>query len=87
MVIETGGADLAAPGPINAIGEWLLHYKQVKLWQEDLRFILSDMRQNIDPNVTEISDPLYDRVDGEWQQGSPTQSEILNNVCQASWCN
>lgn len=87
VVIETGAVDTSAPGPLNYAGYWTFRGLQKKLWQEYLEFILSDIvkPQHLDPNATEIINPAYP-VYGIWNPASPSQSDILYQVCQASTC-
>lgn len=87
LVIETGAADTNAPGPINYLGYYLTKGKQLKVWQEDLQFILQDLRKSADPNATQAASPSYNHVYGVLNPNSPSLQDILNNVCQASSCN
>jgi len=85
VVIETGAADLPGPGRKNYWGYFFFAPNQIEVWHQYLEFILSDIRQNLDPNVSQGSTFQYNLVQGEW--GYQSQSYILNNVCQSSWCN
>lgn len=78
----------------NAIQAWrgvlraTLRGLQLKLWREYLLSIVVNIQMSgLDPNVAEGSNPTYKHVNGVWNPGSPSQSDILYQVCQASTCN
>jgi len=88
VVVETGAVDTWGPGGTNYLGYWLFRRLQLKLWREYLDFILTDIRKpgHLDPNASEGIKPAY-HPEGEWNPASPSQSDILFQVCQASSCN
>ncbi|MGH9691151.1 MAG: hypothetical protein ACRD4C_08770 [Candidatus Acidiferrales bacterium] len=83
VVAETGAVDTNAPGPLNWAGYWVFHLlgTQTKMWREYLRYIQSQI------GAAQGSNPAYNFVNGEWNPASPSQSDILYNVCQATSCN
>ena len=83
---DRDSTDTNAPGPINYLGYLLMKTKQTRMWRDYLQFILRNLR-NADPNATQGSNPLYNNVNGKWNPASPSLTDILNNVCQASSCN
>ncbi len=86
VVVETGAVDTSGPGGKNYLGYWLSRRLQLKFWREYLEFIPSDMSMSgLDPNVIEVFG-AYPTV-GVWNPVSPSQSDILYQVCQASTCN
>jgi hypothetical protein len=91
LVIETGAADTSGPGPLTYLGYYLFKKRQIKIWQEYLQFILSDIQSNKngtgDPNATQGSTPIYNNVGGGWNPNSPSLTNIMYNVCQAPTCN
>lgn len=56
-------------------------------WEDDLRYILRDVQQNVDSKAVQGTNPQWNVVQGAWDPQSPTQSYILNNVCQSTTCN
>jgi hypothetical protein len=92
LVVETGAVDTyAGPAykhPLNYLGYYLARGDQIRTWQDNLRYILRDLVQSgTDPNAKEGGNPSYNIVNGVWDPPSPTQSYILNNVCQLPSCN
>jgi len=89
LVLETGAVDSPGPGLKNFGGYWAFHYSQKKMWREYLQFVLKDLqtRPGGDPNATQGTNKLYNFVNGEWNPSSPTQSDILYQVCQSLVCN
>jgi len=97
LVVETGAVDTYAGAgniispllhPLNYSGYYIFKYKQLKIWEEDLRYILKDIVQSrTDLNAKQGTNPLYNRVKGDWNPASPSQTEIKYNVCQSTDCN
>jgi hypothetical protein len=91
LVVETGAADLPGPGRLDYWGYLIARNSQIKIWQEYLQYILADIRKNSngqgDPNASQGSNPNYNHVQGEWGPAGPSQNNILQNVCQSTWCN
>jgi hypothetical protein len=99
LVIETGAVDTYNGGgnalsPLlsskNWFGYYFFRYQQMKIWEEDLRYILSDLVQSkTDINAVQGTTPQYNVVQGVWnpQPPLPSQAYILNNVCQSTSCN
>jgi len=98
LVVETGAADVSgsdtgdqSPDAYIDLTYYIFRSKQIKIWQEDLQFILNDLRANKngngDPNATEGSNSAYNNVNGEWNPTSPSLANIMNNVCQQPTCN
>ena len=87
VVIETGAADVPGPTVQDYLGEKVMNYRQRRVWEQDFTFILNNIRANIDPNVTQGLQPQYNHLGGLRNPQSPTQTDILMNVCQSSWCN
>ena len=88
--METGAVDTYAAGPLNWAGYFIDKYFtgfQLKTWEDDLRYILRDVQENVDARAVEGSNPQYNVVKGEWDPQTPSQSYILNNVCQSTSCN
>ena len=96
LVVETGAVDTYAGGghffspaarPLNWAGYYIFRNKQLKIWEEDLRYILRDIQMNLDSKAVQGSNPQYNIVKGIWDPQTPSQSYILNNVCQSTSCN
>lgn len=93
VVVETGAVDTSYGGllhPLNYAGYYLTKGIQLKTWEDDLRYIFNQIKANDDPHAVEGTTPQYNIVKGEWNQavpGSPSQTDILENVCQSSTCN
>lgn len=92
MVVETGAVDTYAgpfrKHPFNYLGYYYLGKSdQLKTWEDDLRYILKAVQTVDDPNATQGGNASYNRVKGVWDPTTPTQADILNNVCQATSCN
>ena len=79
VVIETGAADLPGPGLKNYWGYYLFAFDQIEMWRQYLEYIKGQV------GAPQGSTFEYNLVQGEW--GYRSQGYILNNVCQASWCN
>jgi leucyl-tRNA synthetase len=93
LVIESGAVDTYAGGklqhPLNYLGYYVAKGDQVKVWEDDLRYILRDLQANGDSTAVQGTKPQYNVVKGAWDPNPqvPSQSYILNNVCQATTCN
>lgn len=90
VVVETGAVDTSAGGFKNYLGYLALYKIQLKTWEDDLRYVFNQIKVNDDRSAVEGSTPQYNIVKGEWNQavsGSPSQTDILQNVCQSSTCN
>ena len=94
-MVETGAVDTnAGPAGLHPIN-WASYYIdrqltgfQLRIWEEDLRYILKDIQQTgLDSKTKQGSIPQYNIVQGVWNPQSPSQSDILNNVCQHPSCN
>jgi hypothetical protein len=79
VVIETGAADLPGPGRKNYWGYFFFAFDQIEMWHRYLEYIKKQI------GAPQGSNFQYNLVQGEW--GYRSQDYILNNVCQASWCN
>ncbi len=79
VVIETGAADLPGPGRKNYWGYFIFAFDQIEMWHQYLEYIKNKV------GAPQGSNFQYNLVQGEW--GYRSQDYILNNVCQASWCN
>jgi Glucodextranase, domain B/Bacterial Ig-like domain (group 2)/IPT/TIG domain/PQQ-like domain len=79
VVIETGSADLPGPGKKNYWGYYFFSFNQIEIWHQYLEYIKKKL------GASQGSNFQYNLVQGEW--GYRSQDYILNNVCQASWCN
>jgi hypothetical protein len=77
VVIETGAVDKAAPGPLNYIGYYLGSSRQLKTWEDYLRFIQRSL------NAKQGSIPSFNIVQGTW---GFDKVYLSNNICQASSC-
>ncbi len=86
VVIETGAVDRQGPGLKNFAGYWLFQGFQEKMWRDYLQFILFDIH-NWDPSAVQGSNPLYNRITGEFEPTTPSQVDILENVCESAACN
>lgn len=86
VVIETGAVDTSGPGLKNYVGYFLFKAQQKKMWKEYLGYILFNIRA-LDSNAVQGTQIQYNILKGVWDPSTPTQSDILNNVCQASSCN
>ena len=80
VVVETGAVVSHGPTPLNYIGYFLFKSNELKSWQEYLEFIKKDL------NAPQGSNPAYNIVGGVWNPRSPSQTDILMNVCNASTC-
>jgi hypothetical protein len=94
IVVETGavdtyfGSENPKVHPLNWAGYYIFRGDQLKTWEEDLRYILRDIVQkHIDPRAVQGTNAQYNIVGGAWNPQSPSQTQILNNVCQQPTCN
>jgi hypothetical protein len=84
IVVETGAVDTPGPGPQNYIGYYLTKSDQIKVWQEDLQYILRDLsNQGL---AVKGSNSTFNLVNGEWNDAR--KPYIWNYLCFSSaWCN
>lgn len=72
LVIEIGAVDTYAGGklrhPLNYAGYYLAKGDQIKVWEDDLRYILRDVQKSVDPNALQGTKPQYNVVKGAWVQ-------------------
>lgn len=86
VVVETGAVDTWGPGLKNYVGYWVSRYKQMEFWREYLEFIPTNIvASGLDPNAAEVFGAYP--VQGVWNPVSPSQGDILYQVCRASSCN
>ena len=84
VVIETGAVDTNGPGLLNWTGYWIFRYRQMKMWQEYLEYIESDIHNHWDHNSVQGSQLKFNIVDGAWNPSEPSQGDILFNICQST---
>jgi hypothetical protein len=96
LVVETGAVDTYAGAsnmyspllhPLNFSGYYIFHNKQLKIWEEDLRYILKAVQTNDDSGARQGTNLQWNVVKGAWNPPSPSQNYILYNVCQSMSCN
>jgi hypothetical protein len=98
-VVETGAIDTYAGGglpgspfrhPLNWMGYYVVgRQDQLKIWEEDLRYILRDIQQTLDSSAVQGTTLRRDLVKGVWSPDpdAPTQTAVFEVVCQAPTCN
>ena len=77
IVIETGAVDRAHPGPLNYVGFYVLKGTQLRCWSDYLRYVQRSLGAHVGSNVQ------YNIPQGMWDYD---KNYVLNNVCQAQWC-
>ena len=84
VVVETGAIDTSGPGPQNYIGYFLAKADQIKVWQEDLQYILAQLKKN--DGTQQGANPTVNVVKGEWNDA--LKQYVWNFVCESvNWCN
>jgi hypothetical protein len=95
VVVETGGYDQPAPGPLNWAGYFLGTLVLSRAWHNYLQFIQNDLGapqgSNLQGTLGGIQEPLYpydpdSLLDGYWDIHGLFTNYILTNVCVSPPC-